>query len=94
MRLVIVAAVLAAVGCVGETPTDAPVVAVCAESDKITVFADNDKDGFGAPDTPKIVCPPLGPDGLPSGEIPRGFSANDDDCDDFRAQINPGGIEV
>jgi large repetitive protein len=94
MRLVYVAAVLAAVGC--EPPTTGTVdePTICSEADKITVYADNDRDGFGAPETPKVVCPPLGEDGLPSGELPRGFSANDDDCDDFRANVNPGGIEL
>jgi hypothetical protein len=66
----------------------------CAESDKITVYADNDKDGFGAPETAKEVCPPVDSEGNPTGEVPRGFSPNDDDCDDLRSEVNPGGIEL
>lgn len=93
MRLVYVAAVLAAVGCVAPNE-DGTIEVTCSDADKITVYADNDKDGFGAPETPKVVCPPLGANGLPSGEIPRGYAANDHDCDDFRANVNPGGIEI
>lgn len=76
------------VGCSGGTPEE------CAEADKITVYADNDKDAFGAPDTAKVVCPPIDSEGAPTGEVPRGFSANDDDCDDFRSEVNPGAVEL
>lgn len=65
----------------------------CAEADKVTVYADNDKDGYGAPETPKQVCPPTDEDGNPTGEVPRGFSSNDDDCDDLRSEVNPGANE-
>jgi len=41
------------------------------------VYADNDKDAFGAPDTAKLVCPPVDSEGRPSGEVPRGFASND-----------------
>jgi large repetitive protein len=75
-------------GCTGAPPTE------CSDSDKITVHADSDKDGFGAPDTAKLVCPPVDDEGNPTGAIPRGFAANDDDCDDFRSEVNPGAIEV
>ncbi|MCA9492835.1 MAG: putative metal-binding motif-containing protein [Myxococcales bacterium] len=87
MRVVIVMALLA--GCSGGGPVEE-----CSEIDKITVFADGDKDGFGSPDTAKAVCPPLDDAGVPTGAIPRGFSANDQDCDDLRAEINPDQIEL
>lgn len=67
---------------------------LCAQADKILVYADNDKDGFGAPETEKRVCPPVDADGNPTGEIPRGFSPNDDDCDDLRSDVNPGSVEL
>lgn len=75
-------------GCTGGTSEE------CAEADKITVYADNDKDAFGAPDTAKLVCPPVDSEGAPSGEVPRGFASNDDDCDDYRSEVNPGAIEL
>ncbi len=84
---VVILQLLSLVGCV-EAPPE------CSEFDKITVFADDDKDGFGNPDTAKVVCPPVDEAGIPTGEIPRGFASNDDDCDDLRAEINPDQIEL
>jgi hypothetical protein len=75
--------------CSGTAPGDDE----CLEESKILVFADADKDGFGAPDTSKPVCPPTDDEGRPTGRIPRGFSANDKDCDDDRSEVNPAAIE-
>jgi hypothetical protein len=91
MRFLVLSSVVV-IGCNGGTSGTDP-QAGCAESDKITLYADNDKDGYGAPGTDKLVCPPLDSEGNPSGDIPRGFATNDSDCDDFRAEVNPSGIE-
>ena len=48
----------------------------------VLVFTDADNDGYGAPGTEKQLC-----------EVRRGFATNGEDCDDFRAGINPGAIE-
>ena len=55
----------------------------CGQIGQISVFADADGDGYGAPGTELIVC-----------EIRPGFATNADDCDDFRAAVNPGAIEL
>jgi hypothetical protein len=87
MRVWILAALAACNG-------DIPVGEECTEESKILVFADADKDGFGAPETSKPVCQPVDENGNATGKIPRGFSANDKDCDDFRAGVNPSAIEA
>jgi len=96
MRFVRVRLLLPAVlvACTGSPPPPDGSNDSCSDSDKITLYADNDKDGYGSVDTEKLVCPPLDKDGNPSGEIPRGYSTNDGDCDDFRADVNPSGIEI
>ena len=53
---------LVVLGCTGEIPEE------CAEPDKITVYADNDNDHYGAPETAKLVCPPL--NAMPAGDTP------------------------
>jgi hypothetical protein len=82
--------VLALAACDGGGPSED----LCAESAKIVVYADNDEDGYGAVDTSKPVCPPVDENGQPTGKIPRGFSANDKDCDDSRSEVNPAAIEA
>ncbi|MEZ4237380.1 MAG: putative metal-binding motif-containing protein [Myxococcota bacterium] len=86
--LALALAALAVGGCTGQTATE------CSEADKVTVYADSDKDGYGAPGTEKLVCPPTDGEGNPTGAVPRGYSSNDDDCDDFRSEVNPGANEA
>ncbi|MEQ1564586.1 MAG: putative metal-binding motif-containing protein [Myxococcota bacterium] len=93
MRFVFISPLVAMVACTGDPPTNDG-VATCSDADKIMLFADNDRDGFGVAGTGKSVCPPTNDDGEPSGEIPRGFATNDLDCDDFRSDVNPSGIEI
>ncbi len=58
----------------------------CLESERIRVFFDADKDGFGVPGTERTLCPTeLG--------APEGFSTNDGDCNDAVAAINPDALE-
>ena len=71
-----------------------PEEGACAEADKITVYADNDKDGFGAPETPKEVSLRSMRTVSLRGRFPAATSPNDDDCDDFAPRFNPGGIEL
>jgi hypothetical protein len=47
-----------------------------------TYYADNDADGYGA-GAPVMAC-----------SLAENMSANDDDCDDISAAINPGATEV
>ena len=54
----------------------------CGEASKVTVFADSDGDGYGAAGTELRVC-----------DVRPGFATNADDCDDFRAAVNPGALE-
>jgi hypothetical protein len=65
----------------------------CVEADMITVYADADKDGFGSEGTDKQVCPPVDAEGKPTGEIPRGYAPNSDDCDDYRSDVSPAANE-
>ncbi|MEO0605998.1 MAG: putative metal-binding motif-containing protein, partial [Myxococcota bacterium] len=58
----------------------------CLEAERIQVFFDADKDGFGIPGTQRSICP------TETG-APEGFSTNDDDCNDAVAAINPGALE-
>jgi len=46
-------------------------------------FVDQDDDDYGDPDISLLAC-----------SQPTGFVANDDDCDDLDASINPDGTEV
>jgi hypothetical protein len=49
-----------------------------------TWFADSDRDGYGNPDLPfGQAC-----------DLPAGFAANGDDCDDLFFEVHPGGTEV
>ena len=48
-----------------------------------TYFTDSDDDGFGDLSSPQPAC-----------ERPAGAVANSTDCDDGRADVNPGGTEV
>ena len=52
-------------------------------TDPKTWYADTDADGFGDALISEIAC-----------NAPEGFVANDDDCDDQAAHINPDGVEV
>ncbi len=54
----------------------------CSESEKIRVFTDADQDGFGVEGTEKMVC-----------DVVDGLSTNDNDCDDARGDVSPGGFE-
>ena len=49
----------------------------------ITFYADLDEDGFGDPNALVMDC-----------EMPNGFTANNEDCDDTNPEIFPGAIEV
>ena len=48
-----------------------------------TFYADTDGDGFGDPDTPVLAC-----------EQPLGAVLVADDCDDGRADVHPGAVEL
>ncbi len=50
--------------------------------DAATWYADTDGDGFGDPEDDQASC-----------DMPTGYVANDTDCDDSDARINPGAIE-
>jgi large repetitive protein len=83
--------ILALVGCAG---TGGGPVEECADVDKITVYFDGDNDDYGAPGTEQQICPPTDENGLPTGELQRDRSSNDDDCDDSDQDLNPGQIEL
>ncbi|MFT5680224.1 MAG: hypothetical protein ACI8RZ_001130 [Myxococcota bacterium] len=51
--------------------------------DAVTWYADVDGDGYGDEDTSAVAC-----------AQPKDYTASDDDCDDDRADINPGADEV
>lgn len=51
--------------------------------DALDFYRDQDRDGYGDPSIHSRVC-----------EAPPGFVARADDCDDTRADINPGAIEI
>lgn len=51
--------------------------------DALTWFADIDGDDFGDPESTTLAC-----------TAPSGFVADDNDCDDTRAEANPDGVEV
>ncbi len=51
--------------------------------DIVTWYADADSDGYGNPDEPLLSCEP-----------PEGYVLDDGDCDDSRADVNPGATEV
>ena len=54
------------------------------DEDVTTVFySDADGDGFGDPSATVNAC-----------EVPTGYAATDDDCDDTEATVNPGAEEV
>ncbi len=55
----------------------------CSEDAMITVYVDNDNDGHGVAGTEKLVC-----------EVTRGFTVEDDDCDDTRGDVSPTAIEA
>jgi hypothetical protein len=48
-----------------------------------TFYADVDKDGYGDPSSTTGAC-----------SVPSGYVSNNSDCDDTRATVKPGGIEV
>ncbi len=52
-------------------------------TDAPTWYADDDQDQYGDPDTTKIAC-----------DMPAGYQANGDDCDDTRASVFPGALEA
>ncbi len=52
-------------------------------ADASTWYADADVDGFGDAATSAVAC-----------DLPEGFVANDDDCDDAQATAFPGGEET
>jgi hypothetical protein len=52
-------------------------------TDAVTFYADGDSDGYGDPDSAAEAC-----------EATGGYAANDDDCDDSSAAINPGADEI
>ena len=91
LRAFVIVGVLLAAGCEAEDPGNP--AAQCAEGDLIVVFADNDKDNYGAPGTAKEVCPPLDSNGQPNGRIPRGYSTNDLDCNDYLGGVHPDALE-
>ncbi len=51
-------------------------------SDASTFYADTDSDGFGDPASTTRAC-----------SVPSGYTADDTDCDDTRAAVNPGATE-
>ncbi|MEN0063591.1 MAG: putative metal-binding motif-containing protein [Myxococcota bacterium] len=58
----------------------------CLETDRIRVWFDADRDGFGTPGTERTICPT-------ERGAPEGFATNDDDCNDAVASVNPGALE-
>ena len=52
-------------------------------SDAGTWYADADGDGYGDADSPVTTC-----------DVPSGYTSDDTDCDDTRADVNPGATEV
>jgi hypothetical protein len=52
---------------------------------QIVYFLDSDGDGYGAPDALLVSC-----ENVP----PTGFSANDQDCNDSNAAVNPDALEI
>jgi len=64
--------------CDGATDDDDPAVTAQA-----TWYADTDGDGYGDADYPPLAC-----------ELPDTHSADDTDCDDSDASVNPGAAEV
>ena len=66
--------------CDGLTDTDDDSVDL---STTATYYADVDGDGYGDPDFSTLSC-----------ELPTGYAANSDDCDDSAAAVNPGASEV
>ena len=52
-------------------------------SDTTTWFLDGDGDGFGTPDDTWAAC-----------EVPSGYVATDDDCDDDDAEVHPDAVET
>ncbi len=51
--------------------------------DASTWYLDGDGDGYGVPDSTWVSC-----------ELPEGYAATDDDCDDAVFEVNPGANEV
>lgn len=56
---------------------------VCEDSDRIEWYADVDGDGYGDPNSIYVDC-----------DQPSGYVADNTDCDDTNALINPGAIEI
>jgi len=48
-----------------------------------TYYLDSDLDGYGSPDLEVVVCDPV-----------EGFVLNNDDCDDFLAEVHPEAEEI
>lgn len=56
---------------------------ICEDSDRIEWYADADGDGYGNPNYIYVDC-----------DQPAGFVANNSDCDDSNAAINPEATEI
>ncbi len=54
-----------------------------SSTDALTFYADTDGDGFGDPNAPAFDC-----------SAPAGYVADDTDCDDTTAAVNPGNPEL